>query len=209
MIKMIIFYICIILALPSLVIFLFLLFKPSSASSKKINTSDGLNQEEQDSFIKETNAYRTRAKALPLSWDNNLAKSAQAWVDFLCENEGCKMRHPSTESEKNKYLNNNTYGQNLAWFEGYPGSPAESVKNWGPVECKQYDPNSPTRGTAGGEVGHFTQLVWKSTKSQGCGAATNGKETLYACNYSPAGNVIYNGGFSLYNENVKKPNPCS
>ena len=207
---MTIFYIFIPLGLAALVFFLFLLFKPSTSSSKKIPKTPGsLNNEEKASFIKDTNDYRTLANAPPLKWDNSLSRSAQDWVDYLCKNEGCRMRHPSTESEKNQYLNNNTFGQNLAWFEGSPGSPAESVKNWGPVECKHYDPESPIIGTDGSEVGHFTQLVWKSTKSLGCGSATNGNETLYACNYSPAGNVIYNGGYNLYNKNVQKPNPCS
>lgn len=42
----------------------------------------------------------------------------------------------------------------------------------------------------------------------GCAKVSSGGPTLIACNYSPGGNVIYNGGDSYYSNNVTKPNPC-
>lgn len=44
----------------------------------------------------------------------------------------------------------------------------------------------------GKEVGHFTQLVWRTTTEIGC-AATNCPNlpgVLYVCDYSPPGNYI-------------------
>lgn len=45
------------------------------------------------------------------------------------------------------------------------------------------------------ETGHFTQLVWRGTKSVGCGwtdcSGKNGNDgILLVCNYFPAGNIM-------------------
>ncbi|GLC34467.1 hypothetical protein PLESTF_000535100 [Pleodorina starrii] len=46
-------------------------------------------------------------------------------------------------------------------------------------------------------IGHFTQLVWKSSTKLGCGAAKGRNCYVVACHYSPAGNMI--GDSSFYN----------
>ena len=61
------------------------------------------------------------------------------------------------------------------------------------TECAvaQYNPNNP-------QPSHFTQVVWKSTKTVGCAVQTcngifdpkYGPAKYYVCEYSPAGNVI-------------------
>ena len=51
--------------------------------------------------------------------------------------------------------------------------------------------------TDGNAVGHFTQVVWKSTTKVGCGFSTCGDNDLLVCNYSPAGNFA-----GQYLENV-------
>ena len=57
-----------------------------------------------------------------------------------------------------------------------------------------------TSNTPSGETGHFTQVVWKSTKHVGCGIASCGGNDLLVCQYSPAGN--YDG---QYLDNVPAP----
>ena len=55
----------------------------------------------------------------------------------------------------------------------------------------QYNPNNP-------QPSHFTQVVWKSTKTVGCAVQTcngifdptYGPAKYYVCEYSPAGNVL-------------------
>ena len=65
------------------------------------------------------------------------------------------------------------------------------------------------------KIGHFTQLVWASTTTVGCGKATCSKGSPFSggtwqyvvCRYSPAGNVIGSGAdpYMYFKLNVRKP----
>ncbi len=57
------------------------------------------------------------------------------------------------------------------------------------------------------KTGHFTQIVWKSTKKVGCarcgGKGSKWYETYVVCDYSPSGNIV--GDNNIYFEqNVSK-----
>lgn len=39
-------------------------------------------------------------------------------------------------------------------------------------------------------IGHFTQIVWKSSKTLGCAKRTCPNWTMYICEYDPPGNII-------------------
>jgi hypothetical protein len=93
-------------------------------------------------------------------------------------------------------------GENLA--AGYANASA-SIDAWG-LERESYNFNSPGFSE---QTGHFTQLVWKSTTSVGCGRVdcngSGGTPGWYVvCEYWPAGNIILNGGDSLFMDNVGK-----
>lgn len=113
------------------------------------------------------NALRAKHGVPALSWSGSLAKTAQAWADR------CVFEHSSTN-----------YGENLAQGTGdYSG--ADAVNDWY-GEISAYDFNNPGFSDA---TGHFTQVVWKSTKKVGCGVAQCSDGALYVCNYEPAGNL--------------------
>ena len=73
------------------------------------------------------------------------------------------------------------------------------VKPWY-EEIKDYDFNDWKQSR--GKIGHFTQVVWKSTEKVGCAQAySEGSKRLYTvCNYSPPGNYI-----NRYQQNVLIP----
>lgn len=119
------------------------------------------------------NALRAKHGVPALSWSSKLANTAQDWANK------CVFEH------------SNNGGENLAQGDGFP--PAQFVQNWYD-EIGQYDFNNP--GFSDG-TGHFTQVVWKSTKQVGCGLAQCEGGALLVCNYSPAGNLE-----GAYPENV-------
>ncbi|KAG8415394.1 hypothetical protein J3458_009244 [Metarhizium acridum] len=118
------------------------------------------------------NFFRGQHSADPLSWNPDLAKKAQDWADT------CNWAHDSA-------------GENLASGTGL-ASWGSFVNLWG-SERTEYDWASPGFSM---NTGHFTQVVWKKTRSVGCGwnkcrggqAKANGHYIV--CKYDPAGNYI-------------------
>lgn len=111
-----------------------------------------------------------------LKWSDELAKYAQEWADKLAK-DGFKMIHRSP----------NKYGENLAWGKNRDLTPTNVVDLWGDeVNSYHYDTN-----TCDDVCGHYTQVVWKSTHSVGCGMAKgkDGQE-IWVCNYDPPGNYV-------------------
>lgn len=74
----------------------------------------------------------------------------------------------------------------------------EAIKNWYSEE-KFYDYNRPGFSS---KTGHFTALVWKSSKLVGIGVAwsTQKKWWVIVANYYPAGNVQ-----NQFAKNVQRP----
>lgn len=128
------------------------------------------------------NKYRTKHHAPNLAWNTTLATFAQNWSDR------CVFEH-----------SRGAYGENLGL--GYA--------NWTTVidawynEVKNYNYSKPGFG---GNTGHFTQVVWKSTTQIGCGVQTCNNRKLYTCSYSPYGNIVgFNNDPKYFVANVLKP----
>ncbi|MDX1960600.1 MAG: CAP domain-containing protein [Leptospiraceae bacterium] len=121
------------------------------------------------------NIYR-RGKNVPdLVWDESIASYAQEWADNLKKTRNCKMQHRST----------NKYGENLAWAMGKQMSTYDVVKMWNDEE-KDYDYKA---NTCNDVCGHYTQVVWKTSKRLGCAVTTCGNSEVWVCNYDPPGNM--------------------
>jgi uncharacterized protein YkwD len=105
----------------------------------------------------------------------------------------------NTLAARNIFAHSGTqgYGENIY------ASTSRSVTGRDPVdlfyaEIKYYNYNAPGFSKA---TGHFTQVVWKSSKSIGVGVAKGRDGTTYVVvNYYPQGN--YQGQFSA---NVPRP----
>jgi uncharacterized protein YkwD len=120
-----------------------------------------------DRALAKHNAYRQLHQDTgPLTWDSRLAQDAQSWANR------CVWGHST-----------NDLGENLA--KGTTDIDT-AVSLWY-NEINSYDYNNPGFAL---NTGHFTQVVWKGTKSVGCAVQhCPNLENLpiIVCNYSPAG----------------------
>ena len=120
------------------------------------------------------NAVRARVADPPLAWSDQLAAVARDWADHLIAT-GQFAHRP-----------NNRYGENLYTISGAIASPAQVVAMWAD-EARQY--NIRTNSCAG-VCGHYTQIVWRSTRAVGCAVASDARRQVWVCDYNPAGNVV-------------------
>ncbi len=127
-------------------------------------------------FLAAHNAYRKAVGAPPLQWSDQLANYAKHWAMVLA----------STESTKNSP--NNKYGENV-YTTSLDVNPQAAVDHW--ASEKKYYNGQPITLDNYWIFGHYTQIIWSTTKQVGCAIAQDKDGTYYVvCEYSPAGNVI-------------------
>lgn len=137
-----------------------------------------------DRLLAAHNRERSGAGIEALRWDPALAAEAAAWGERLAES-GEFEHDPDTDDE-------DPQGENL--WAGTKGAyaPEEMVEGW--IEEKRhfrpgrFPDNSATGDFA--DVGHYTQLMWRSTDRVGCALARGAEEEVLVCRYRTAGNVV-------------------
>ncbi|GAA97445.1 uncharacterized protein L969DRAFT_17347 [Mixia osmundae IAM 14324] len=122
----------------------------------------------EDSFeelmLNEHNAFRAKHDAAPLVWDERMASTAADWIS------ACNYVHSPPALA-------GVYGENIVWGSGY--TPLELIRDW------------EAEGPQHGAYNHYTQMVWKSTKTLGCAQkACPGDTTFIACHYGPDGGNV-------------------
>lgn len=128
------------------------------------------------------NRERSRVGAAPLAWDPALAQGAQAYANQLARLN--LMRHSP------KAMRPGT-GENL-WMgtRGY-FSPAAMVGAWASERAMFRPARFPDVSTTGNwaDVGHYTQMIWPTTKRIGCAIGSSVSSDFLVCRYWPSGNV--------------------
>jgi len=136
------------------------------------------------------NRIRARHGAPALSLDAGLCAFAQRWADHLATRATFE------------HCPDNPYGENLyaQWSTNvkYVCPADRAVESWyeeGALYNYRCEPASMS-------VGHFTQLVWKSTRRMGIARAktADGKRTMIVAHYDPPGNYV-----GQYVQNVGPP----
>ncbi|NND37531.1 MAG: SCP-like extracellular [Gammaproteobacteria bacterium] len=124
------------------------------------------------------NRYRRAVGVAPLEWSSEVAASAQRWADELVATGS--FEHSS-----------GPYGENL--WSGTAGAfdQQSMVDSWGseqqdfvsgkafPKICRRH----------WSECGHYTQIVWRSSKRLGCGLSRGSGLDYLVCQYDPPGNM--------------------
>lgn len=141
-----------------------------------------LSEEEKDKFINEAleshNRYRKRHNSEPLKLNKDLCEIAQEYAKKIAESNN--FIHSG-----NKY-NDKPLGENIFMSNHFPISGKFTTDNWY-NEIKNYNFDDP--GFKEG-IGHFTQLVWKSTSEVGFGIEVSTDGFYYVvANFFPAGNI--------------------
>ena len=137
------------------------------------------------------NAYRAKHNSPPLVWDDTISAFAQEYSLYLVTHN--LFQHSNKEG----------YGENLAYFQGYPNEMMTLIKKsidlWYD-EIKLYNFNYPGYSPS---TGHFTCLVWKSSTKFGMGYSFNNdtKVVDITMNTAPPGNII-----GQFQQNVSPPN---
>jgi len=147
---------------------------------------------DRSAFVTAHNDWRAKVGVKEkLAYSVPLEKSAQAWADTLKKTNNCQMRHSNSDG---------SYGENLYWASAINWSdgrkelqkvtPRHVVDSWGSEKADyDYSTNSCTPGKM---CGHYTQVIWRTTKSVGCAMAVckDTKTQIWVCQYKPAGNWI-------------------
>ncbi|KAI8129994.1 Golgi-associated plant pathogenesis-related protein 1 [Lucilia cuprina] len=123
------------------------------------------------------NRYRAKHGVSPLTLSKQLCAFATEWAKHLADSNSLQHRK------------NNKYGENLYIGTGMgPQTHELAVQAWYD-EIKNYNFNKPGFSS---NTGHFTQVVWKTSKELGVGIVNRANRTWVVCNYDPAGNVMGN-----------------
>jgi hypothetical protein len=124
--------------------------------------------------LDQVNHYRKLHQAGPVVWDNTLASQSSKWAENLAG--GNKLIHSTP---------NGTYGENLATTYDTEDPIGDAVDMWY-KEVSYYDYTKPQFSTT---TGHFTQLVWNSTRRIGAGYARNSRGMQFVVmRFVPPGN---------------------
>lgn len=136
------------------------------------------------------NIYRKRHGVPPLVLNDKINRYSQWWAEKMAATR--KFEHSPSKKRPN-------YGENI-YYSGSTDFKPGNVKGGTSItafydEIKDYDYIQPgQRKKNGGQIGHFTQVVWRNSEELGVGMATtkNGKMgyVYICCNYSPPGNWI-------------------
>jgi len=120
--------------------------------------------------LNSTNVYRAQHNVPSVSWNSTLADFAQTYA------QACSFEHSASQ-----------YGESIA--AGY-SSPGSAIDGWY-RESSIYNYQQPGFSE---QTGHFTQLVWNTTQTVGCGATQCENKQIkgwfLVCEYDPPGNVI-------------------
>ena len=134
-------------------------------------------------LLEEHNRARAQVGVSHLEWSNRLAREAHEWAQHLAR-EG-RMIHATRDQRGGS-------GENL-WMGSAGYYDADTMIDGFVSERRHFrNGNFPQVSSTGNwrDVGHYTQVIWGSTREVGCASVRGGEMDYVVCRYWPAGNVI-------------------
>ncbi|KAK4257655.1 hypothetical protein QN277_007217 [Acacia crassicarpa] len=131
-------------------------------------------------FLFAHNLVRAYKWEFPLMWDFELEKYARWWAGQ--RRSDCKLEHSFPEDGFK-------LGENIYWGSGSSWTPTDAVRAWAGEE--KYYTYATNTCEPGQMCGHYTQIVWKTTRRIGCARMVcDDGDVFMTCNYDPVGNYI-------------------
>ncbi len=149
----------------------------ASVTSSGSAVGSRLTSQEMNAILNEHNRVRANVNVAPLRWSAQLAQVAQKWTDHLASTS-CGLTHSQGSG----------YGENLFMGTSSHYGVRDAVRSW-EEEKKDYRGGVLTQSNWY-PSGHYTQVVWRNTKSVGCAQAMCRGNTIVSCNYDPPGNYM-------------------
>jgi hypothetical protein len=135
-----------------------------------------------DACLRSINDYRAVHQAAPLKHNPVISTIAQSWADQMARTT--VLGHNPNPKYHGERLGENCACKSSSDRRDFAGK--EVAENWY-NEVKNYD----FRRHSGPNTGHFTQLVWQSSREIGLGRAQSRDGTWFVvANFYPAGNYI-------------------
>jgi hypothetical protein len=129
------------------------------------------------------NRERAAVAAPPLAWDPRLAAAAAAYGPALAARG--RLAHSPAETRAGQ-------GENLWMGTAGAFSIEEMVGGWAAEKSLFVPGTVPNVSRSGhfGDVGHYTQMIWRTSIRVGCALHRGGDSDYLICRYAPAGNVV-------------------
>lgn len=136
-----------------------------------------------DAMLTAHNAARAAVNVPPLTWDEGLARDAAAYAADLARRGAFEhSKQPAGPTAQGENLWTGTRGAYR--YDEMAGHWVAERRNY----LNRPIPNISTTGRFV-EAGHYAQIIWSRTTRVGCALASNARDDMLVCRYSPAGNV--------------------
>jgi hypothetical protein len=139
--------------------------------------SAGLSRDVQARILAAHNAARAEVGVPAMHWDDRLAADAEPWARHLAQLGALVHSGPDRGAGENLWMGSHGYFAVEQMVGGWTAEKAafRRARRW-------EDDFS--------HVGHYTQMVWRSSTAVGCAIASNAQFDVLVCRYAPQGNVM-------------------
>lgn len=155
------------------------------AQNNTTKTGSTVSEKDAALILNHHNKVRATLGIPPLTWNPEISSYAQEWANYLVTNNKNEIAHRSWLGKNVK-----RYGENIFWGLPYDYYNVLSASESWYSEIEEYI-YQPITDSNIQETGHYSQMIWNTTKEIGVGIAkgTDGSIIVVA-NYFPAGNII-------------------
>ncbi len=130
------------------------------------------------------NRARVQYGVPPLAWNDALARDAAVYAAVMARSG--RFQHDPQRGRAAKQGENLFFGTRSAYRFG------EMVRLWVDERREYRGGRFPNVSVTGdwSRVGHYTQIIWPTTRMVGCATSSNRRNDYLVCRYWPAGNVV-------------------